>query len=235
MRRVIHVNTSDRHGGAARAAYRLHLGLCKIGLDSMMYVQERKTANPSVYGPASKYGKLISQIRPYLDRIPSVIRRSKTATEFSPAIVPGSAVSRIKELEPDIVHLHWLNKGFIRLESLRKLKKKPIVWTLHDSWAFTGGCHVPYNCLRYEGKCGICPKLKSKVERDPSRWVWSRKRRVYSELDLTVVTPSRWLGDCAMKSSLFKNTRVEVIPNGIDTNLYKPLDQEGMQRSIFTA
>jgi glycosyltransferase involved in cell wall biosynthesis len=67
--------------------------------------------------------------------------------------------------------------------------------------------------------------LDSSRDYDLSRWVWNRKARVLGDLDLTIVTPSKWLGDCARKSGLFGNTRVEVIPNGIDTELYKPLDQ----------
>jgi len=223
--KVIHVNTSDSHGGAARAAYRLHKGLRKTGLDSLMFVQEKHGEGQYVCGADTKIGKLFAQLRPYVDRIPAGIFRYDCGQAFSPSIVPGSVTGKINGLQPDIVHLHWLEKGFIRIEALGNLQNRPVVWTLHDSWAFTGGCHVPDTCTRYKECCGKCPILDSGMEHDLSRWVWKRKSKVLKTLDLTVVTPSKWLGDCARQSSLFANTRIEVIPNGIDIGIYKPLDQ----------
>jgi glycosyltransferase involved in cell wall biosynthesis len=112
----------------------------------------------------------------------------------------------------------------LRVETLRRFGR-PIVWTLHDSWAFTGGCHVPNDCVRYRESCGRCPVLGSTREADLSRRVWARKRRAWSDLDLTLVAPSRWLADCARSSSLFRDARIEVIPNGLDLKRYKPVDR----------
>lgn len=190
-----------------------------------MVVQEKEGVDFDVRGAESKLGKLVAKIRPYIDRIPASVLYHADCQNFSPAIVPGRAISKINDLHPDIVHLHWPGKGFIRLEALRKLQPVPVVWTLHDSWAFTGGCHIPYTCTRYLDRCGKCPVLESSWEHDLSRWVWNRKDRILRDLDLTIVTPSRWLGDCAKRSGLFRNTRVEIIPNGIDIELYKPIDQ----------
>jgi glycosyltransferase involved in cell wall biosynthesis len=106
------------------------------------------------------------------------------------------------------------------------------VWTLHDSWAFTGGCHIPLDCLRYEGSCGSCPQLNSQCEHDLSRWVWERKRKAWSGLAFRVVTPSRWLGKCAASSSLLRDKCIEVIPNGIDTTIFKPLDKRYVRESL---
>ena len=125
----------------------------------------------------------------------------------------------------DLVHLHWVCGGLLRLESLRKFRK-PIVWTLHDMWAFTGGCHYDEGCGRYKDSCGICPQLKSRRQSDLSRWVWKRKKKAWQDLNITIVTPSQWLAECAKESSLFQNSRIEVIPNGIDTEQYKPFDKK---------
>ena len=102
----------------------------------------------------------------------------------------------------------------------------PIVWTLHDSWAFTGGCHVPGNCQGYKERCGGCPQLGSQHAWDLSRWVWNRKRKFWRGIPLTIVTPSRWLADCARSSSLLGDRRIEVIPNGIDVNQYRPVEKQ---------
>jgi len=225
MTRILHVNTADQHGGAARAAYRLHLGLKKIGLNSMMLVQEKQGEDRAVYGPESKIGKLFAKFWPYIDWLPARLYKGVGVLSFSPAIVPDNSIRKIKKIGADVVHLHWIAKGFIRIESLRGLRNRPVVWTLHDSWAFTGGCHIPFECTRYMERCGECPVLGSKTNYDLSRWVWRRKAKVLKELDITIVTPSRWMGECASRSSLFKGMRIEVIPNGVDVNVYKPLDQ----------
>lgn len=232
MTRIIHVNTSDKFGGAARAAYRLHSGLRSAGLGSIMFVQEKISSDYDVYCSSTKFGKLIAKIRPYIDQLPVNFHQPTHQQLFSPAIVPGRAIRKINSLRPDIVHLHWLGHGFIKIEALKNLCGVPIIWTLHDSWAFTGGCHIPYTCTRYLEHCGKCPVLGSTAESDLSRWVWNRKHKILNTLDLTIVTPSRWLGACARKSSLFKNMRVEVIPNGIDTQIYKPLNQEFCREAL---
>ena len=90
---------------------------------------------------------------------------------------------------------------------------------------FTGGCHYPLSCNRYLKSCGLCPQLDSKTQWDLSRWTWKRKKKYWQRSDLVIVTPSRWLAQCAKSSSLLRNCRVEVIPNGLDTNVFKPIDQ----------
>ncbi|MBW2067132.1 MAG: glycosyltransferase, partial [Deltaproteobacteria bacterium] len=100
---------------------------------------------------------------------------------------------------------------------------KPVVWRLSDMWPFTGGCHYSGGCLRYEASCGRCPLLGSRREYDLSRIVWSSKRRYWDTRNLTVVSPSQWLADCASRSALFREARVEVIPTGVDTTLFRPV------------
>jgi glycosyltransferase involved in cell wall biosynthesis len=92
-------------------------------------------------------------------------------------------------------------------------------------WAFTGGCHYSGDCEGYTKSCGSCPQLQSKTNWDLSRWVWQRKRKAWNNLNLTIVTPSKWLAECAKASSLFQGLRIEVIPNGVDIQKYKPINQ----------
>ena len=226
MTRILHVNTADQHGGAAKAAYRLHLGLKKIGLFSTMLVQEKQGEDQTVYGPETKVAKLLVKLLPYIDWFPAKFYKGASILNFTPAIVPGNAIRKIKRIGADVIHLHWIAKGFIRIEALKSLRNRPVVWTLHDSWAFTGGCHVPFECTRYMERCGKCPVIGSRTNYDLSRWVWRRKAKVLKGLDITIVAPSRWMGECARRSSLFKDMRVEVIPNGVDIDTYKPLDQD---------
>lgn len=233
MTRILHLNTADHHGGAAKAAYRLHSGLLKAGLDSKMLVQEKQGADKTVFGPESKVSKLLVKLWPYIEWFPTKFYKGANVFNFSSAMVPGNTIRKIKRIGADVIHLHWLTKGFFRIEALRSLKDRPVVWTLHDSWAFTGGCHVPFECTRYMERCGKCPVLGSRTDFDLSRWVWRRKAQVLKGLDITIVTPSRWMAECAGRSSLFRDMRIEVIPNGVDIETYKPLDQ-GLCREVLS-
>lgn len=219
------VNTSDIQGGAARAAYRLHMGLRQVGVESGMLVKDKTSDDYLVIGPSTKVRKGLNKVRPFLDKLPLRKYPEREQVPWSVSWFPNNFGRLIHPLDPDIIHLHWIGDGFISLASLRSINK-PILWTLHDMWAFTGGCHYSGGCTRYEQQCGSCPQLGSRKEQDLSRWVWKRKKKFWKDLNITVVTPSRWLAECARSSSLFRDIRVEVIPNGIDLKLFKPIDQQ---------
>ncbi|MBM2838490.1 MAG: glycosyl transferase group 1 [Deltaproteobacteria bacterium] len=230
--KVLHLNTFDSGGGAAIAARRLNRGLHDIGVDSTMLVQLKTGDDRSVSGAPPIWRKGLAMSRPFLDDIPLLLYPERKKITFSPATLPDRVFVRVREYDPDIVHLHWIAAGFVKIESLKKLKR-PIIWTLHDSWAFTGGCHIPFDCTRYRDMCGACPTLGSTRENDLSRKIWQRKIKAWKGLNLTVVTPSRWLADCARSSSLFNNVRIEVIPNGLDIQIFKPIDKK-MARNILS-
>lgn len=223
--KTLHLNTNDISGGAARAAFRLHKGLQDIGVDSRMLVQFKLGDDVSVICPDSKWTKGIALLRPTLDALPLKLYSGWNGTGFSLAYLPEGVASKCATINPDIVHLHWVADGFLRIDTLRKFRKS-VVWTLHDMWAFTGGCHYDESCGRYKKSCGACPQLKSEKQNDLSRWVWKRKKKAWQGLDMTIVTPSRWLAECARSSFLFRNHRVEVIPNGLDIKCYKPLNKK---------
>jgi glycosyltransferase involved in cell wall biosynthesis len=221
------LNTYDIAGGAARAAYRLHTGLQRAGIDSQLMVQMKQSNDLSVLGrkSSSGVGQILTGLRTTLDHLPlKFAANQKNITTFSPQFIPDTLKKRVTEHNPDIINLHWINSGFCQIESLAKFRK-PLVWTLHDMWAFTGGCHYSQGCDRYTQSCGACPELNSKSHLDLSRWIWSRKHRSWRHLNLTVVALSEWMAACARASSLFKDTRIEIIPNGIDTNVYRPLNR----------
>lgn len=229
--RILHLST-NASGGAARAACRLHQGLRGIGLDSRMLVQFTYGSDPTVIGPTTLAERAMAKLRRYLDSSLVRLYRQRQDALFSPAVLPDRLGSRIAALDADIVHLHWVAFGFLGVESLKGFQK-PLVWTLHDMWPFTGGCHIDNDCGRYRDSCGLCPILSSSKERDLSRWVWRRKHRAWQGLNLIVVTPSRWLADCARGSSLFKDLPIEVIPLGVDITRFRPADQH-LARELFS-
>lgn len=219
------LSTYDTAGGAARASLRLHQGLRNKGIDSQMLVQTKFGDNTTVSEANTPKSKLLAKTGHALDALPTTFYRHRQSTEFSTQWVPDATVKPIQKINPDIINLHWVNESFVKIESLRNLKQ-PVVWTLHDMWVFTGGCHYDQECKKYIDSCGQCPQLGSSSRNDLSSWIWQRKYKAWHNLDLTIVTPSAWMAQCAQESRLLKNTRIEVIPNGIDTELYKPIDQK---------
>ncbi|MCY7334535.1 MAG: glycosyltransferase family 4 protein [Pseudanabaena sp. CAN_BIN31] len=222
--RVCLISHSDGRGGAYAAAYRLHQGLKAINANSTMLVGEKTRDDFTVLGSSSKLAKGWSKLSPTLDSFPLKIYPNRDQSSISLQWLPDQVAAKVAQINPDVINLHWVNAGYLQIETLAKFKK-PIVWTLHDMWAFTGGCHYNGDCINYVNSCGACPQLHSNTEKDLSRWVWRRKAKAWEDLNLTIVTPSHWLADCAKKSSLFQNLRIEVIPYGLDAQVYKPIDQ----------
>ncbi len=225
--KILIVNSTDINGGAARAAYRLHCALLSKGIESKMLVQSKTSDDFTVIGPATKFKKVLAKILPKLDSIPLIKYKKKNKTLFSPAWLPVfGMVQYINKLKPDIVHLHWINGGMLRPEDLKKIKA-PIVWSLHDNWAFTGGCHIKWECEKYKKACGACPRLGSNKVNDLSRKVFNRKKKVFYKVkNITIICVSKWLRNCAKESSLFRKNTVINLPNLINTSIFTPIEKE---------
>ena len=218
--KILHLTTSDIEGGAARAAYRLHQALQAEKIDSQMLVRAKLSSDQTIIAEKS----LLTKLGPPASNLPLRFYPKRERNIFSCQWFPDAIAAKVKQLNPDIIHLHWICNGFVQIETLAKLNK-PLVWTLHDMWSFTGGCHYAGDCDRYQNSCGCCPQLKSNKNRDLSFWTWQRKAKAWQQLNLTLVSPSNWLAESARNSSLFNNTQVEVIPHGLDLKKYQPIEK----------
>ncbi|MGH0677375.1 glycosyltransferase family 4 protein [Bacillus luti] len=147
-------------------------------------------------------------------------------------------IKNIENLNPDIIHLHNIHGYYLNVELLFEyLKKvnKPVVWTLHDCWGFTGHCaYFDYvNCDRWENGCYNCPQINSypgSFAFDNSKNNYKRKRDIFSGVkNMTIVTPSKWLAKLVEKSFL-GNYPVKVINNGIDLEVFKPTESNFRQK-----
>jgi len=224
--KILIVNTLDIEGGAARAAYRLHRALLEQGLTSQMLVQSKSSDDSTVFCSTSKLQKGLARIRPSLDGLRVRPYKNRSQTPFSAAWVPsGALIDQINLINPDIVHLHWISAGMMRIEDIRRIKA-PVVWTLHDMWPFTGGCHYDENCGAFRKTCGNCKVLASSQERDLSRKVFLRKQKTFAQKqNITVVALSRWIKAEAKDSTLFSEHQVVNLPNPIDTKIFAPFDR----------
>jgi len=224
--KVLVLSETDIAGGAARAAYRLHQSLLLHGIDSKMLVQRKKSDDFSVITKHNNLKMYFDRLRPIIDSIPNRIYKKRKKVLFSSSWLGFNNVSdAVNDLNPDVVHLHWIAGGMMRFEEISKINA-PIVWSLHDMSPFTGGCHYDQNCGLYKERCGSCKVLASNNTNDLSRKIFNRKINAYSKIkSLSIVATSRWIGRCAKESFLFKDIDVSVIPNPINTSLFRPIDK----------
>lgn len=221
--RVLLASANERDGGAAVAAGRLRDGLLQAGAEAQLFVQTPGPRHPATIAPSGGWQRTLARARSGIDALPLrsyPARHAPFSVNWLPRFQPGWP----HQLAPDLIHLHWIHAGFMSLGDLAGLRA-PLVWTAHDMWALTGGCHYDEECGRHASGCGSCPILHSQDPRDLSARRWQARESAYAPLDLTVVSPSRWLGDLVRSSPLFKGKRVEVIANGIDLQAFKPLDR----------
>jgi glycosyltransferase involved in cell wall biosynthesis len=221
-------------GGAGGAAYVLHRGLREAGVDSRILVQFDSRGTEGIQAaPTNRLSWRLAFRRGPIDRLPTRLYPERVRpNSLWPLWLPSRHVPRrVEELAPEVINLHWILDGFLSIEQVARLGR-PLVWTMHDMWPFTGGCAYSLGCERHTGRCGSCPVLGSDRERDLSRAVWRRKERAWRGLDITGVAPSRWLADQARRSALFRDRRVEVIPTGIDTTVFKPMERSAARRLL---
>ncbi|WP_080055447.1 glycosyltransferase family 4 protein [Spirosoma aerolatum] len=226
--KVLHLNHSDFNGGAAKASYRLHTSLRRIGVESTMLVKHKElldsTTLEASYFANTGFLRIVDK---YSWKVKNYLNKRKwkryphKQNVFMNDLGSISLKKALATIDFDILHLHWITLQFLDINELVKINK-PIVWTLHDSWPFTGGCHFFYKCENYKSKCGNCQFLNSNSEYDLTREIWHRKKEVYKQCKIFVVSPSNWLAECAKASSLFNSFPITVIPNGINTDTFQP-------------
>jgi len=240
---VVHLATTDIAGGAARAAYRQHEAVRAGGrVRSRMLVMTKLSRDPDVIpydyarGPISQLVRRFAKVR-----LDAELRRACRARPGGYELFSDDRTEQgsgaFNQLPAcDLVNLHWID-GFVPFHDVfrRFQRLGPVVWTLHDMAAFTGGCHYDAGCGRYRISCGGCPQLGSLVEGDLAQAVWRRKEAAMSRWGsngLTVVCTSSWLKASAKASALFRDLDIRLIPHGIDSSRFTPGDRAEARRGI---
>ncbi len=233
--RVLHLSLMD-----GTASYRLHTGMRRLGIESTMFVAEKRRDDPT-----------IAVFQPPRDPLRSLrrrLRRTRLARDLARYGESNvfelftddrdeNGTEILAQLPPcDVIQVHTLlgvvdHYGFFTTVP----RRIPVVRTLHDVNPFTGGCHYDGGCRKHTARCGACPQLGSQTEKDLSRQIWERKRAALSAVppgSLNLVTPSRWLAEEARRSTLLRSFPVTVIPLGIDTDIFCPRDRRAA-RSVL--
>jgi len=229
--KVLFVNKSYQKGGAAIAARQIAESVAGQGVGVRFLVQEQVAESlDNVSSTCTGWTGKIKQWGLFgIERLRflSKEKSKRLRYAFSPAYAGEDISSNGLVEECDLIHIHWFNQGYVSLSGLEKLVKlgKPIVWTLHDMWAITGGCHYAWDCSNYEKECGECPFLKISSSHDLSHQIWLKKASFYTGDNMVFVPVSEWLGQLASKSSLGQSIPVHVIYNPIDIGQLKPCDK----------
>lgn len=231
--KVVHLSLSN-DGGAGIAAYRLHTTLRGAGVDSLFLTLYSKNDDPSVMivdtttrpclriGPGmSPHFYIYEQRRLFLMEQHPERQKNRALFADASSEVVLEVIPEIREA--DIVNLHWV-AGMVDYARIgHTLKGKRVVWTLHGMNDFTGGCHHADECRKYTTECSSCPQLGSHLF-DYARHIFNQKLHGMQPLDLTAVSPSRWLARCAAESTILTGREVHRIPNGIPTDIFRPVD-----------
>ncbi len=234
--KIIHISKSDIDGGAAIAAKRICNSQQLIpDLEPILLVQSKKHNEENIFSIQSSFiNKISFSIRTILDELTirtlTLQSRGRFSFPFWGADITNNDILK----NSSIINLHWINGGFLSLSSLNKIGKlkKPIVWTLHDMWAFTGGCHYSSGCDKFINYCSNCPSLIFKSDNDLSNKIFNKKIELFENLNLTIITCSNWLAEEASKSSLLKDKKIFVVPNPLGTKTFKPIDKKIARDSL---
>ena len=216
--KIVQINTFS-NGSTGNIMMNIHKELLKKGVDSyVVWGRGRKSQNQNEIYMNDKLGVYFHAL--YARLTGKVGFASKSATK--------KLIQKLDEIKPDIIHIHNLHGYYINIELLFNYIRKnniKVIWTLHDCWAFTGQC--PYftmqNCDKWKTQCYCCPMINEypKTFKDNSFWNYNKKKKLFFDLNITIITPSEWLSQLVKKSFL-KNYQVYVINNGIDLNIFKP-------------
>ncbi len=221
--KVFNISYSDNSGGAARAAFRINQAMNQNGVDSTMYVNQKLTDDLFVKQNHYGFSRKLLPLRASIGSLVSRLLKTKNPIIRSPAILPSKWPKYINKSDADIIHLNWINAEMLSIADIGKINK-PLVWTIVDMWAFCGAEHLSSD-ERWKDGYSSTNRPSEESGLDLNRWTWSRKVKNWSS-PIQMVVPSRWMAECVNQSKLMNNWPVTIIPNPIDTNIWKPIDKK---------
>ena len=247
---ILQINTKDQGGGAAKVAFELHQTYQLRGINSWLAVREKTIADPQVIQIPNL------EFKPHFARALLQLKASVQKSIIPGKYWLGEALKNLAEPrrnrevaqgledynhpgiwhlldvlpeQPDIIHCHNLHGNYFDLRALPWLSRKaPLILTLQDAWILSGHCSHSFDCDRWQTGCGKCPDLTiyPSIKRDATAENWQRKKEIFAQSQLFLVTPCQWLMDKVTKSMLVPGIKsAKVIPNGIDLSLYHPADK----------
>ena len=236
--KVLLINTFETKGGAAVACKRLARALQKQGADVSILVCEKKITDSFVSSVIkSNLDKLHFKFNFLEERLHIFLVNHfhrKNLFAVSIASKGFNIVDHPLVKEADVIHLNWINQGFLSIIGINQLLKlgKPVIWTMHDMWPITGICHHSRECNRYMDDCGFCMFLQKPSKKDLSYHILKRKKKCFQGAGIHFVACSQWLQKRAEISALLIGNTITNIPNPIDTELFSPGDKDAARITL---
>jgi glycosyltransferase involved in cell wall biosynthesis len=215
--KILHINSLNHKGGAWTIIKGLSQSLEDRGVKSY-FIDGSKILNTKIPG----YKKLMRIFNQYI---------------FMDYISPLGRYlicRKIKEVSPDIIHLHNIHGGFFTTKLLLKLQEfAPVVWTFHDMFPITGHCAHSFDCEKWKDGCGKCPYPETypEIRKDRTKAQLKYKKKVYDSSEFTIVVPSKWMYEC-VKKSILKDKDPRLINNGIYTDVFKKTDKIDARKKL---
>ncbi len=249
--KVVHLCTHD-FGGAAMAAIQLHEEMLRENVDSVFLTLVKSRNDIPKHIVTNGFdtlefpllGRLIYKLNSILIKIgikddkrniPAnnhLKERPKGSEIFSLPYSYFNILDHPEIKSADVIHLHWVSYSMIDYVKFFHGCKKNVVWTLHDMYPFTGGCHHADNCLGYLNDCSFCPQLKT--DQVAKKW-HSYKRNAVGGFNLKkfkLISPSIWMANQVKQSSLFSSVLNTIIPNGFNISFFHEKDRYEMRRKL---
>lgn len=210
------------------ASYRLHKELINY-IDSTIFVSSKSLVNNSIIQPKTLLHKVVSKIGLIREILYSKVFPHSSKSYFSfnlgPVFFQLFWLNKLFNSKTDIFHLHWVGNGFLNLNQIHKINK-PIVITLHDVWFVTGGCHVNFDCKKYEVGCTNCPLFENSYNPfDITSYIFNQKKKIFENRKLEIVVLSSWMKEIVLSSPIYSNCNVNLISNGLNTDVFSPSDK----------
>lgn len=218
MIKIIHISHTDDKSGAGIAAKRIHLSLLNNDFEvkSIMRVNRLfSKKDSSIIGP-KKIKKISFYMKMIIERKIIDFLKYQDNNFHSLSIFPSDLFKELNKSDFEIIHLHWVQHEMLSIESIGKINK-PIVWTFHDLWPCFKTAHYPHNTnLKLINK-------KNKLQEFTDNWCFKRKKTSWVK-SFNIVCPSKWMANEVRKSEIMNNCNIEVIPNPLDTKIFKPVE-----------
>lgn len=228
MPRVLQVSCSCNSGAIGRIAEQINA--CALSRGWEVYYAYGRVANLPVQSQLIRVGCMADEYWHYFEN------RLFDKEGLSSINATIDFVNKIKDVTPDIIHLHnihdhWLNYGIL-FEYLNQLDT-PIVWTMHDCWAFTGGCghYSVLKCNQWMTCCEKCVSKKNRLQRlfEKTQFNFRRKKELFSLTPKLILVPvSKWL-EGEIRQSFLKDKQIQTIYNGVDTSVFKPVKKSSVR------
>jgi len=231
--RILHLSAANESTGAGKAALLTHKTLIELGYNSKILFLKSSMNQDECYSfhilkPINGiYRLIITQ----LDSILVKFYFYRERNIFSPGIIGVKLKNNRLVKWADIIHIHWSNHGFINIKEIEEWNK-PIIWTLRDMWAFTGGCHYSFDCKKYISRCCACPALGSKAKNDLSTIGFFRKLKVFNETNIKWVAISTWIKNKTKESKILYGQQLELVYSGVSSKDFYPIDKENIRKEL---